>query len=119
MRGSISNSKELKASIAFSEAAVPFVVPRLAKAALDDDPVEVRVLPCDASSAVGAVVAGEVDLAVAVASPDPPRDRLELGQAIGAEPRARVDERAQFGLAGGLAALANGLREGACRRADH
>ncbi|MGI9659109.1 MAG: LysR family transcriptional regulator [Gaiellaceae bacterium] len=69
--------EEVSASIAFSEAAVPFVVPRLAKAALGDDKIELRVVPCDASSAVGAVVAGEVDLAVAVASPERPDDHLE------------------------------------------
>ena len=68
---------EMSASIAFSEAAVPFVVPRLAKAALGDDRIDLRVVPCDASSAVGAVVAGDVDLAVAVASPEPPSDHLE------------------------------------------
>ena len=68
---------ELTASIAFSEAAVPFVVPRLAKAALGEDEIDLRVVPCDASSAVGAVVAGDVDLAVAVASPEPPTDGLE------------------------------------------
>ncbi len=68
---------EMKASIAFSEAAVPFVVPRLAKAALSDAGIELRVVPCDASTAVGAVIAGDVDLAVAVASPGPPGDDLE------------------------------------------
>lgn len=68
---------EMAASIAFSEAAVPFVVPRLAKAALSDAGIELRVVPCDASTAVGAVVAGDVDMAVAVASPGPPGDDLE------------------------------------------
>ncbi len=68
---------ELAASIAFSEAAVPFVVPRLANAALADPSIDLRVVPCDASSAVGAVIAGDVDLAVAVASPGPPGDDLE------------------------------------------
>ncbi|MGI9658224.1 MAG: LysR family transcriptional regulator [Gaiellaceae bacterium] len=68
---------ELVASIAFSEAAVPFVVPRLAKAAIDEPSVALRVVPCDASSAVGAVIAGDVDLAVAVAAPEPPTDDLE------------------------------------------
>lgn len=67
----------LSASIAFSEAAVPFVVPRLAKAALSDERIDLRVVPCDASTAVGAVVAREVDLAVAVGSPEPPGDDLE------------------------------------------
>ena len=65
-----------RASIAFSEAAVPFVVPRLAKAALTPPGVDVHVVPCDATTAVGAVIAGEVDLAVAVASPGPPTDDL-------------------------------------------
>lgn len=68
---------ERTASIAFSEAAVPFVVPRLAKAALTEPGVDLRVVPCDATTAVGAVIAGEVDLAVAVASPAPPTDDLE------------------------------------------
>ena len=68
---------ELEAAIAFSEAAVPFVVPRLAKAALADRAIELRVVPCDASSAVGAVIAGDVDLAVAVASPGGAHDDLE------------------------------------------
>ena len=67
----------MTASIAFSEAAVPFVVPRLAKAALENEAIDLRVVPCDASSAVGAVVAGNVDLAVAVGSPEPPADSLE------------------------------------------
>lgn len=67
----------MTASIAFSEAAVPFVVPRLAKAALADPGVDLRVVPCDASTAVGAVIAGDVDLAVAVASPGRPADDLE------------------------------------------
>ncbi len=68
---------EMAASIAFSEAAVPFVVPRLAKAALGNEKIDLRVVPCDASTAVGAVVAGQVDLAVAVGSPEPPTDELE------------------------------------------
>ena len=67
----------MAAAIAFSEAAVPFVVPRLAKAALGDKAIDLRVVACDASSAVGAVVAGDVDLAVAVGAPEPPTDGLE------------------------------------------
>ncbi|MFQ5426244.1 MAG: LysR family transcriptional regulator [Gaiellales bacterium] len=49
-------SAELEASVAFSEAAVPFVVPRLASAALAHPEMSLRVVPCDASTAVGAVL---------------------------------------------------------------
>jgi DNA-binding transcriptional LysR family regulator len=70
------DASAVQASIALSEAAVPLVAPRLARAALAPPPLQLRVVPCDASTAVGAVIAGEVDAAVAVAGPEPPADDL-------------------------------------------
>lgn len=69
-------ASELQVSIALSEAAVPLVAARLAQVALEAPRLELRVVPCDASTAVNAVVAGEVDAAVTVAGPDPPEDDL-------------------------------------------
>lgn len=62
---------------AVSEAAIPLVVPALAWVALGPAATALRVVPCDAASALGAVVAGEADLAVAVASPGRPQDMLD------------------------------------------
>ncbi len=58
-------------SLAVSESAVPLVVPVAVLEARAEPRLELRVVPCDASTAVALVVAGEVDLAVAVAGPDP------------------------------------------------
>jgi DNA-binding transcriptional LysR family regulator len=67
----------LHVRVALSEASIPLVMPRLAACASDGDPpLTFSVLPRDARSAVGAVIAGEVDLAVAVAWPEPPADDL-------------------------------------------
>jgi DNA-binding transcriptional LysR family regulator len=61
-----------RVSIAVSEAAVPLVVPLLVRVAFDDGGIELDLVPCDGRTAVAQVVAGEVELAVAVAQPDRP-----------------------------------------------
>jgi len=67
---------ERRVSVALSDASLPVVMPRLAGCVREPPKIELRVVPCDASSAVQAVVAGDVELAVVVAPPEPPADDL-------------------------------------------
>lgn len=66
-----------RVGVALSEAAVPLVMPRLATLERGTPTLTLSVRACDASTAVQAVVAGEVDLAVAVAPPEKPSDDLQ------------------------------------------
>jgi DNA-binding transcriptional LysR family regulator len=68
--------QELGCVLAVSEAAVPLALPRAAAALLTHPDVDLRVIPCDATSAVQRVIAGDADLAVAVGSPERPEDDL-------------------------------------------
>ena len=68
--------QERRCVLAVSEAAVPLALPRAAAAALGHPDLDLRVIPCDATSAVRRVIAGEADLAVAVGSPERPEDDL-------------------------------------------
>lgn len=76
---------ELTTAIALSEAAIPLVVPWIVAEALRAPQLDVRVIPCDAMSAVQTVLAGVADLAVSVALPDPPADDL-LRRPVASEP---------------------------------
>lgn len=67
---------ELRTAVAISEAAIPLVLPPIAEEALRPPPLDLRVIPCDATTAVETVQAGAADLAVVVAGPDPPTDDL-------------------------------------------
>lgn len=70
------SAAERRTTIAISEAAIPLVMPQIVGVALAPPVLEVRVVPCDATTAVQTVLAGAADLAVAVAPPDPPSDDL-------------------------------------------
>ena len=61
---------------------MPLVMPRIAAAARETPQLSLAVLARDAASSVHAVVAGEVDLAVAVAPPDRPADDLQRRQLL-------------------------------------
>jgi DNA-binding transcriptional LysR family regulator len=67
---------ELRVAVAISEAALPLAMPEIARSALEDPTLDLRVIPCDATTAVRTVQAGEADLAIVVAGPDPPTDDL-------------------------------------------
>ncbi len=69
-------SQELRCALAVSEAAVPLVLPRATAAVLTHTDIDLRVTPCDATSAVQRVITGEADLAAAVGSPERPDDDL-------------------------------------------
>jgi DNA-binding transcriptional LysR family regulator len=100
---------ELRTTIAISEAAIPLVMPRIVSVALERPVLEVRVVPCDATTAVQTVFAGAADLAVSVAPPDPPSDDLSRRPVLVDEIvliRARGRERrAPMGLVEGLTVL--------------
>jgi DNA-binding transcriptional LysR family regulator len=70
------SAAELRTTIAISEAAIPLVMPLIVATALEPPALDVRVVPCDATTAVQTVLAGAADLAVSVAAPDPPSDDL-------------------------------------------
>lgn len=80
-RASLAASSEPESArevrIALSEASVPLVMPRLAACARTAPQLRLSVLPRDAATSVGAVVAGEVDLAITVAPPDQRADDLQ------------------------------------------
>ncbi len=59
-----------RVAVAVSEAAVPLAVPQLVRVAIDDGAIELDLVPCDGRTAIAQVVAGEVELAIAVAEPD-------------------------------------------------
>jgi len=63
--------------VAISEAAIPLVMPRLTRCVGAAPMLNLQAVPCDASSAVRAVVGGDVDLAVSVAPPEAPADDLQ------------------------------------------
>ena len=63
--------------VAMSEAAVPLVMPHLAACAGQEPRMRLNTLSCGSSEAVGAVVNGDVDIAVVVDSPDRPVDDLQ------------------------------------------
>ncbi len=67
---------ELRATAAISEAAIPLALPPIVAASLGPPALDLRVIPCDAMTAIETVQAGAADLAVAVAAPDPATDDL-------------------------------------------
>lgn len=76
---------ERQTSIALSEAAIPLVVPWIVAESLRPPQLDVRIIPCDAATAVQTVVAASAELAVSVALPDPPNDDL-IRRPIATEP---------------------------------
>ena len=103
------SAAERRTTIAISEAAIPLVMPQIVAAALAPPVLDVRVVPCDATTAVQTVLAGAADLAVAVAPPDPPSDDLSRRPIlvddivlVRSGSRAR---RAQLGIVEGLTVL--------------
>lgn len=81
---------ELTTAIALSEAAIPLVVPWIVAEALRPPQLDVRIISCDAMTAVQTVLAGAADLAVSVALPDPPTDDL-LRRPVAGEPIVFVE----------------------------
>lgn len=103
------SAAELRTTIAISEAAIPLVMPRIVAVALEPPVLDVRVVPCDATTAVHTVLAGAADLAVAVAPPDPPSDDLTrrpilVDDILLIRSRARA-RRASLGVVEGLTVL--------------
>lgn len=83
---------ELQTSVALSEAAIPLVVPWIVADSLRPPQLDVRIIPCDAATAVETVLAGSADLAVSVALPDAPDDDL-IRRPIATEPIVLVQPR--------------------------
>jgi DNA-binding transcriptional LysR family regulator len=93
---------ELRTAIALSEAAIPRVVPLIVAESLRPPALNVRIIPCDAATAVQTVLTGAADLAVSVALPDPAADDL-MRRPVASEPIVLVE--AEPGRASRLADL--------------